>query len=124
MTMAPLKPVLAAPEPAPEALGWLTVGVIIAGAVLAKNMAGNLIGDSRKVAGPDQVKEVDELNNTETRQVTVRGEIIDTPIVIRTPRAPSCEAQCAADRNFCMNDGKLLPKQCVQIYQACLARCP
>jgi len=68
--------------------------------------------------------ESDELNNTSTRSVLVTGGLVVTPIITNTPTGLSCEEQCAVQRDICMDDGLLLLRQCVQIFQSCINRCP
>jgi hypothetical protein len=85
--------------------------------------AGNF--QSVAIADPfGEVEESDEANNTSTKSITV-GSLVPTLQPTRTSLpGPSCEEECAAERDACMAEGQLLPRQCVQLYRSCLNSCP
>jgi hypothetical protein len=60
MLLSPLESALAAPEPAPPEIGFLTVGAIIGGALLAKSLIGDLIGDAGEEAR-DTLREAERI---------------------------------------------------------------
>jgi hypothetical protein len=84
-------------------------------------------GDFQSVAIADpfgEVEESDETNNTSIKSITV-GSLVPTQPPTRTPPpGPSCQEECAAERDACMAEGQLLPSQCVQLFKACLNSCP
>jgi hypothetical protein len=84
-------------------------------------------GDFQSVAIADpfgEVEESDEANNTTTLGIVVRSTEPTQPPTRTPPPGPSCEEDCALERDACMADGELLPRQCVQLYRSCLNSCP